>query len=405
MQAVIMAAGKSTRTYPLTLTRPKPLLKIANKTILEHQLQSLRGLVDEVIIVVHYRKEMIVETFGDRFEDIALLYVDQEDPLGTGHAVLQCADQIRGAFIAMNGDDLYDPRDLKRLAECAQGALAKHVDDPSLYGIYEVDATGNAKRIVEKPKDIFSHLANVGAYKFDASVLDVLRSTKKSERGEIEITSAVQTLAEQGAFRVIEMEGYWLPIGYPWHLLDANEYMLEHHLESKIEGEVSPAAHLNGRVYVAPGAVVRSGVVIDGPVYIGPGATVGPNAWIRPGTTIGDHCKVGHAVEIKNSILFDGAAVPHLSYVGDSVVGVKTNLGAGTITANFRHDAGTIPSMVKGERVDTRRNKFGAIFGDHVHTGINTAIYPGRKFWPDTFSYPGEVIRKDVTEIKRTPQK
>jgi bifunctional UDP-N-acetylglucosamine pyrophosphorylase/glucosamine-1-phosphate N-acetyltransferase len=106
MHAVIMAAGKSTRTYPLTLTRPKPLLKIANRTILEHQLQALRGIVDEAVVVVHYRKEMIVETFGDRFEDIALRYVDQGEPLGTGHAVLQCADHIRGAFIAMNGDDL-----------------------------------------------------------------------------------------------------------------------------------------------------------------------------------------------------------------------------------------------------------------------------------------------------------
>ncbi len=405
MQAVIMAAGKSTRTYPLTLTRPKPLLKIANRTILEHQLRALARFVDEVIVVVHYKHEMIREAFGDRFEGISLGYVDQEEPLGTGHAVLQCADRIQGPFIAMNGDDLYDPRDLARLAECEQGALAKRVADPSLYGIYEVNADGSAKRIVEKPKEIFSDLANVGAYKFDAGVLDILKTTPKSERGEIEITSAVQTLAEGGAFRVVEMEGYWLPIGYPWHLLDANEYMLEHHLEPGIEGDVSPAAHLNGRIYVAPGAIVRSGVVIDGPAYIGPGATVGPNAWIRPGTTIGTKCKVGHAVEIKNSILMDGAAVPHLSYVGDSVVGAHTNLGAGTITANFRHDAGTIPSLVKGERVDSGRIKFGAIFGDNVHTGINTAIYPGRKFWPDTFSYPGEVIRKDVTETRRTPQK
>lgn len=405
MQAVIMAAGKSTRTYPLTLTRPKPLLKIANRTILEHQLRALRGIVDNAIVVVHYKQEMIVEAFGDRFEDIALRYVDQEEPLGTGHAVLQCAEYIRGPFIAMNGDDLYDPQDLARLAACDRGALAKHVEDPSLYGIYEVGADGTAKRIVEKPTEIFSNLANVGAYKFDPTVLDVLKTTAKSERGEIEITSAVQTLAERGKFHVVEMKGYWLPIGYPWHLLNANEYLLEHHLEPGIEGDVSPAAHLNGRVYVAPGAVVRSGVVIDGPVYVGPGATVGPNSWIRPGTTIGTNCKVGHAVEIKNSILMDGAAVPHLSYVGDSVVGVKSNLGAGTITANFRHDAGTISSMVKGERVDSGRKKLGAIFGDNVHTGINTAIYPGRKFWPDTYSYPGEVIRKDVMDVRRTPQK
>ncbi|MCC6487714.1 MAG: NTP transferase domain-containing protein [Candidatus Hydrogenedentes bacterium] len=405
MQAVIMAAGKSTRTYPLTLTRPKPLLKIANRPILEHQLSSLRGLVDEAILIVSYLREQITERFGNAYEGISLRYVDQREQLGTGHAILQCKDLVRGPFIAMNGDDLYDPQDLQRLAAAEQGALAKQVPDPRLYGIYEVDKAGCAVRIVEKPVEVFSHLANVGAYKFGPAVFDVLAKTPPSERGEIEITSAVQTLAQRGGFRVIEMAGYWLPIGYPWHLLDANEYMLEHFLEHRIEGEVSPAAHLNGRVYVAPGAVVRSGVVIDGPAYIGPNATVGPNAWIRPCTTIGDGAKVGHAVEIKNSILFDRAAVPHLSYVGDSVVGEHSNLGAGTITANFRHDGATIGSQVKGEMIDSGRRKFGAIFGDDVHTGINTAIYPGRKFWPSTFSYPGEVIRKDVMEVKRLPQK
>ncbi len=404
MQAVIMAAGQSTRTYPLTLTRPKPLLKIANRTILDHQLDALAGLVDEVILVVWYRKDMIERQFGAGRNGIAIKYVYQTEQLGTGHAVLQCKNAVSGPFIAMNGDDLYNASDLKRLADVDQGALAKHVDDPRLYGIYEVSGEGFAKRIVEKPAEPFSNLANVGVYKFQPSVFDLLETTPKSERGEIEITSAVQALAERGNFRVLEMQGYWLPIGYPWHLLSANEYWLENYLEHKIEGEVSPHAHLNGRVYVAKGAIVRSGAVIDGPVYIGPGASVGPNCFVRPCTTIGDHCKVGHAVEIKNSILFDHAHVPHLSYVGDSVIGERTNLGAGTITANFRHDAKHINATVKGARVDTGRQKFGAIFGDDVHTAINTSIYPGRMLWPHTITFPGEVIRKDVTEVRRTPQ-
>ncbi|NUM52322.1 MAG: NTP transferase domain-containing protein [Candidatus Hydrogenedentes bacterium] len=404
MQAVIMAAGQSTRTYPLTLTRPKPLLKIANRTILDHQIDALAGLVDEVILVVWYRKDMIERQFGASRNGTAIKYVYQTEQLGTGHAVLQCKNAVRGPFIAMNGDDLYDAGDLKRLADIEQGALAKHVDDPRLYGIYEVTSDGYAKRIVEKPAEVFSNLANVGVYKFQPNVFDLLETTPKSERGEIEITSAVQALADCGKFRVIEMLGYWLPIGYPWHLLSANEYWLENYLEHTIEGEVSPYAHVNGRVYVAKGAVVRSGAVIDGPVYIGEGASVGPNCFIRPCTTIGDRCKVGHAVEIKNSILFDHAHVPHLSYVGDSVIGEHSNVGAGTITANFRHDAKHINAMVKGARVDTGRQKFGAIIGDHVHTGINTSIYPGRMLWPNTLTFPGEVIRKDVTEIRRTPQ-
>ncbi|MDZ4860613.1 MAG: sugar phosphate nucleotidyltransferase [Candidatus Hydrogenedentes bacterium] len=396
MQAIIMAAGQSTRTHPLTLTRPKPLLKVANKPILEHQLDALSGLVDEAVLIVWYRKDMIEHHFGASYNGMPIKYVYQTEQLGTGHAILQCKDVVTGPFIAMNGDDLYDGADLSRLATVPQGALAKHVDDPRMYGIYEVTDDGFAKRIVEKPADVFSNLANAGVYKFQPEIFDILAETPKSERGEIEITSAVQVLAERGSFRVIEMNGFWLPIGYPWHLLSANEYWLENFLAHEILGEVSPHAHINGRVYVAKDAIVRSGAVIDGPAYIGAGASIGPNCFIRPCTTIGNHCKVGHSVEIKNSILFDRAAVPHLSYVGDSVIGERANLGAGTITANFRHDGKNIAATVKGVRVDSGRRKFGAIIGDDVHTGINTSIYPGRMLYPHTVTFPGEAIRKDV---------
>ncbi|HOE65476.1 MAG TPA: sugar phosphate nucleotidyltransferase [Candidatus Hydrogenedentes bacterium] len=406
MQAVIMAAGQSTRTYPLTLTRPKPLLPLLNRPALAHQLDALHGTIDEAILVVGYMREQIEIAFGDDYRGIRLRYVVQEEQKGTGHAILQSAPHIKGPFLAMNGDDLYAATDLRRLAASDDpAALVKHVEDPRLYGIYEADGDGRVKRLVEKPTEVFSTLANVGAYRFDPSVFDVLKRTQPSSRGEIEITCAIQALAEQATFRVVEMESHWLPIGYPWHLLDANEYLLNAWLEHRIEGEVSPAAHISGRVNIGKGTVVRSGVVIDGPVLIGENCHIGPNCWLRPGATIGNHCKVGHGVEIKNSILMDHAAAPHLNYVGDSIIGERTNLGCGTVTANVRHDGKNISSVVKGEVVDSGRRKLGAIIGDHVHTGINTSIYPGRKFWPHTYSFPGEAVRKDVVDTRRTPQK
>ncbi|MBI5093699.1 MAG: NTP transferase domain-containing protein [Candidatus Hydrogenedentes bacterium] len=398
MQAIIMAAGKSTRTYPLTLTRPKPLLKVMNKTILEHQLDALEGVINSAVLVVGYKQEMIRETYGDRYRDIALRYVPQVEQLGTGHAVLQCADQIDGPFLAMNGDDLYAAEDLRNLANAEQAALVKTVPDPRLYGIYEVADDDRVVRLVEKPKEVFSNLANIGAYKFTPEVFDILRTTKPSERGEIEITSAIQTLAERGDFRVVKVAGYWLPIGYPWHLLDANEYLIKTQLKPAILGDVFAGAHLTGPIFVGTGAKVRPGAVIDGPVYIGEGSDIGPNCWLRPGATIGNHCRVGQGVEIKNSILFDYTAVPHLSYVGDSVLGEHVNFGCGTITANFRHDGMNHRSMVKGELIDTGRRKLGAIVGDYVHTGIHTSIYPGRKLWPHTSTLPGQVVQRDLMD-------
>jgi bifunctional UDP-N-acetylglucosamine pyrophosphorylase/glucosamine-1-phosphate N-acetyltransferase len=396
MKAIIMAAGKSTRTYPLTLTKPKPLLKVMNKPILEHHLDALRGLVESVVVVVGYRAGMIRDAFGEQYKDMRLEYVEQTEQRGTGHAVLQCAAHIDGPFLAMNGDDLYDPDDLRRLAQADLAALVKRVADPRLYGIYEVAADNRVVRLVEKPKEVFSNLANVGAYKFTPEVFAVLACTAPSERGEIEVTSAVQMLADQRGFHVVEARGYWIPIGYPWHLLEANEFFLNRYLKHDVQGEVSSAAHLTGTISIGKGTVVRPGAVIDGPVCIGEDCSIGPNCWLRPGTTIGNRCRVGQAVEIKNSILMDDVMACHQTYIGDSVVGDRVNFGCGTVTANVRHDGGNHTSMVNGAWVETGRKKLGAIVGDDVHTGIHTSIYPGRKLWPGTTTRPGAVVLKDL---------
>jgi bifunctional UDP-N-acetylglucosamine pyrophosphorylase/glucosamine-1-phosphate N-acetyltransferase len=106
-------------------------------------------------------------------------------------------------------------------------------------------------------------------------------------------------------------------------------------------------------------------------------------------------------VEIKNSLVMRGSSIGHLSYCGDSIVGEGVNFGAGTITANFRHDGGNHRSVVGGELVDTGRRKFGAVLGDHVHTGIHTSIYPGRKLWPKASTRPGDVVRRDIEVVEQ----
>lgn len=395
MKAVLFAAGKSTRTYPLTLTRPKPLLPIANKPIVKHQIEALPPSVDEVILVVGYRHEMIRESLGESYDGRKIRYVNQEEQRGTGHALLQCESVIDEPFMAFNGDDLYHPTDIAALAGLEQGALCKTVPDPSRFGVFVLNDDGAVAQVIEKPVEPVSDLANIGAYKLNPSIFEVLHATPESSRGEIEITSAIETLAQQVRFVAHPIEGYWLSIGYPWDLLDANEALLAE-LEEDIQGEVSPAAHITGIVSIGRGTIIRPGVVIDGPAIIGENCSIGPNAWIRPNSAIGDNCKIGQGSEIKGSILFNGAKVPHLSYAGDSVLGEEVNLGCGTVTANFRHDGKNHSSLVKGELIDTGRRKLGAIFGDHVHTGINTSVYPGRKLWPHTSTLPGEVVKMDL---------
>lgn len=183
---------------------------------------------------------------------------------------------------------------------------------------------------------------------------------------------------------------------YPWDLLKANEEHLSHLCESIIEGYVHSSVVIEGHLRLGKGSRILPGVFIEGNVVIGENCKIGPNCYIRGATSIGDQCHIGQAVEIKNSIILAQTAIGHLSYAGDSVIGRKVNFGAGTIISNFRHDGANHRSMVDGALVDTGRRKFGSIIGDHVHTGIHTAIYPGRKIAAHASTRPGEIVQRDI---------
>lgn len=189
-------------------------------------------------------------------------------------------------------------------------------------------------------------------------------------------------------------------IRYPWDLLRANEFFvsaLEDYIESGVvERDVHPSAVIEGTLHLGAGTRILPGVFIEGNVVIGKNCKIGPNCYIRGNTSIGDSCHIGQSVEIKNCLILSHTNVGHLSYIGDSVLGEKVNLGAGTTTSNLRHDGKNHRSMVDGVLVDTGRRKFGTIIGDHVHTGINTSIYPGRKFGPNATTRPGEIVGHDI---------
>lgn len=185
-------------------------------------------------------------------------------------------------------------------------------------------------------------------------------------------------------------------VDYSWDLLRANEEYLAQLTSPVIDGEVHSSAVIEGIIHLGKGSRILPGVYIEGNVIIGENCKIGPNCYIRGATTIGDQCHIGQSVEIKNSIILSHTSIGHLSYVGDSIIGHKVNFGAGTITSNFRHDGANHRSMVNGQLIDTGRRKFGSIVGDHVHTGIHTSIYPGRKLYPHTCTRPGAIVQKDL---------
>ena len=185
-------------------------------------------------------------------------------------------------------------------------------------------------------------------------------------------------------------------IRYPWDLLKINEEYLAGYTENDIKGTVRERVTLDGVVILGEGSVLLPGVYIEGVAVIGKNCKIGPNCYLRGYNFISDKCHIGQAVEIKNSILMTHVAAGHLSYIGDSIVCQNVNFGAGTITSNFRHDGKNHRSMVQGSLIDTGRRKFGSIIGENVHTGIHTAIYPGRKLWADVQTRPGDVVQLDL---------
>jgi len=400
MQAVILAAGKGTRLHPLTLTRPKPLLKVANKTILEHNLDQLVGFVDHVFIVVNHFKEQIIEKIGESYKGIKVTYVEQEKPLGTGDAVKSTLPFLDKKFLVIYGDDLHFRSSIEKLLKkSAPCMMLKEVQNPERFGVVTVDGK-KVQSLVEKPDKPSSNLVNEGLYLFGKEMFDA--KIGLSERGEYELTDYIKAL---GPGKVnYEVAEHWFPISYPWDLLDANAFLIENmakptdkflEKEEKIKGIVEEGCNIKENVWIGEGTVVKSGAYIEKNVVVGKNCVLGPNCFIRSGTALSDGCRVGQAVEIKNSIFFDNSKAPHLSYVGDSVIGSNTNLAAGTITANVRHDGANVKSVVKGSLVDTGRRKMGSIIGDNVKTGIGTLIYPGRKIWPGQRTLPQEVVKVD----------
>ncbi len=392
MKAVVLTAGKGTRMRPLTESVPKPMLPVADRPLVAHTVTgAIEAGATEVVLVVGYEADAVRDYFGSEYQGVPITYAVQDEQNGTADAVNAARDALDGPFAVLNGDNLYDFGALERLFAGGPAICAIEVDDPRNYGVLST-ADGVVTGIVEKPADPPTNLANAGAYAFPEEAREWL-DVPASERGEHEITDVLTKVIEAYEVRPVRVDR-WLDVGRPWELLEANEWKLGE-LDRRIDGEVSDDATLTGNVVVEDGATVRSGVVIEGPTLVRSGATVGPNAYVRGKTLVGEGAKVGHAVEIKNSVLSSGATVGHLSYVGDSVLGRDVNFGAGTTVANLRHDDADIEFTVKGDRVSTGRRKFGVVAGDDVKTGINTSLTPGLKLDEGATTHPGETVDRD----------
>jgi len=401
LKALVLAAGEGTRLRPLTSNVPKPLLLVAGKPFLSHIFDALKaGGVSDISLLVGWKANRIKEFYGDGSKlGLKISYLEQKERLGTANAVGHGEETIDEPFFCINGDVVISERDVKamRSAYEIKGRMvlgAVTVPNPSAFGVVE-EKDGMLVRIIEKPKQPPSDLINAGMFIFDPSIFEEIRRTGKSPRGEYEITDTLTTIARTEGVMVHRIVTEWIDVGRPWDLLQANEIFMSR-LVGRVEGEVEPGTTLKGNVVVEKGALVRSGSYVLGPAYISKGCEVGPNCYIRGGTCLGPDVKVGASVEVKNSVIMAGTHMPHHNYVGDSIIGERCNLGAGTKVANLRFDDKNVRVSFGGKVIDSGRRKLGVIMGDNVKTGINAMIEPGTVIWEDSLIGPGAVARGNI---------
>ncbi|MFB6133600.1 MAG: sugar phosphate nucleotidyltransferase, partial [Halanaeroarchaeum sp.] len=242
MQAVVLAAGQGTRLRPLTDTRPKPLVPVAGRPIVEHVLDAAAPFVDEFVLVVGFQQAAIESHLGDAHRGVPITYRSQDSQAGTADAVAQAEDGVDDRFLVVNGDIVFEPSIIEHLVEGDGHAVAAtRVANPSEYGVLQV-ADGLLTGLTEKPADPPTDLANMGMYAFEPSVFDAIDAIDRSDRGEFEITDAIEGLLDDGAdVRVAEHEGYWLDVGYPWDVLEATATILAERTR-RIDGTVEADA-------------------------------------------------------------------------------------------------------------------------------------------------------------------
>lgn len=307
MQAVILAAGKSTRTYPLTLTRPKPLLKVANKTLIEHNLGNLNAissakLLGEIIIIVGYKKEMVKEVIKNSYRNLSIRYVEQKSQSGTGNALLAAEKYVEGDFISLNGDDVYSKEDFENVLKDRYSILVKKAENPEAFGVV-IENNKILADIIEKPKKFVSDLVNTGLYKLDEKIFPIIRELKKSKRNEYELTDAIKQLAKNEPVHCIEAK-QWIPIGCPLDLLKANRILSGNKnivgKDSKINKNVKNSS-VGGKCTISgslKGSIVMDNSTVDSGSDV-EDSVIGENVYFNgrmSGAVIGDNVKAENVV-------------------------------------------------------------------------------------------------------------
>ncbi|MBI1259102.1 MAG: NTP transferase domain-containing protein [Chloroflexi bacterium] len=411
---VVLAGGSSSRMWPL---REKLLLRFGTEPLLSSQLRRFQSLgIQEAIVIANPGNAEDVRALAAEISAMSIRVVLQPEAKGMGDALLQAAPALpsrpgTAMFVVqlhdVVDDQLYEDMLNAYHADPTATYIAGYERDDYFPGGYLiVTPEGRIAGIIEKPGADHrpSNLVNIVAHIHSNAdeFLDAIRAEyAKDIVSDDHYERAMDKLMKSRVYRVVPYHGPWKALKYPWHVLDVMEYFL-----SRIQGQVvaesasiAPTATLIGNVYIGEGVRIFPGAAVVGPAYIGAHTIIGNNALVRQSMIL-NHCNVGFTTEVARSYVSDNCDM-HACRVLDSVFAPHVNFSAGCTTANLRIDHGTVPSSVKGQKIDSGRDKFGAIVGQEAFLSVDVMTMPGVKIGAGAQVGPGTHVHDDVGERTR----
>ena len=374
--AVILAAGEGRRLEPLTNRRPKPMVPVANRPLLEHAVEAVATAgIDRIVLVVGYKQERIRNHFGDGDDwDVTVEYVEQATQLGTGHAVLQAEPVVDGPFVVLNGDRIVDAEVVSAVHDRLRDGDAPlvtvtAVESPRDYGVVKLDGD-RVTEIDEKPEGpVDTNRINAGVYGFSPAIFDAIRATNTA--GELAITATLNDLAASGDVTALSYDGRWLDVSNLWDVLSVNAALIH-------DSDHARDAPASGR-RVGDTVTIADDVVLAGNVRIGPNATLSGATAIGSNVSIAANAVVENTVVLPDAVIGPGAVVRDAVVAGNARVGPNATVVGGDAT------------VVIGDAVH-RDVTLGGVVGDNASIGGGATLTDGAVVGDDVQTDAGVVI-------------
>lgn len=402
MQGVIIAAGQSSRFWPMN-QQHKALVHIMGKPLIWYTIRSLFSVGIKEIIVVQAANRMVEKELSRwPIKGLTLRFEIQEEPRGTGDAILHAKKWIKERFIVLNAEHLDVSLYAKKIFKEKDGIVlvCSETKNPELYGILSVEGD-RVVGIVEKPakNESPSNLKLWGMHILTPDFLDCLA---KEQSHPYSLIFALSKYAGTHAVKYEKLQGSGFTLKFPWDIFGVRDFIFKNYLKKRIEkgSKIHKSVILKGDIYISEGAQIQEYSIIEGPCFIGKNCIIGKQNVLRGPLNLEDDIYTGAGMEIKNSVIGSGTHF-HSGYVGDSFIGSDCRFGAGFVSANRRIDRGNIIVKVKGEKIDTGSSYFGFACGPRTKFGIHAETMPGVLIGRDCIIGPHTTVKDNIEDGKK----